>query len=189
MSREHDRLIKTYPDTLILRLVGRFFTAYEDSARVLSVLMGYKIRKITVNAMPKTNFPADDTLDKVVRILDAEHVNYVVFEKENVIANADFPDNGYRRVLGTFNENEITLADNRRVPKYMGRGNADVTSGQKQAADKRKGNVVHEITVHCSGDVYKRLSALASKMGIEQERAMEAAVGLAISSGLMELGY
>lgn len=186
MGKNLDELVREYPDTVIIRLAGGFYNAYDDSARVLSIVTGYKIKKATMKAMPKCGFPADDTLMKVTRLMDAERVNYVVFDKREKVMGNIFPDNYYKKLLGTFDERQIVFPDGEeKVIQTVYQSGETVNDESKKVGEDRV------ISITCSEVLYDRLTVLAGAMGDSSwdSRTMNSAITLALNTGLKTLGY
>jgi len=90
-----------YPDTVVLVKSGNFYRCYDDDSYILAYLMDYQVKTTVISEM--AGFPVD-SLRKVEDRLEANKVNYKIFEYENGIAKlkeeCDFKeDNCYDRVF------------------------------------------------------------------------------------------
>lgn len=104
---DYEQLVKSYPDTLILCLQGMFYIAYDESAYVLSVVSGYQVRRESEKSKCKCGFPKG-SLDKVTKLLDEKHVNYIALKGSEVAAAGDFNSgNCFNDCLSSFNKNNI----------------------------------------------------------------------------------
>ena len=76
-----------------LRLVGKFYQAYEDDAYVIHAIMGYKVSN------GKIGFPTS-SIGKVQNKLDEYKINYQIIEKDSIIDSKDFKNsNKYDKYL------------------------------------------------------------------------------------------
>lgn len=73
-----EQLADQYPGTLILQLRGKFYNAFDDSAKVLASIMGYKVKESTTGRS-KCGFPSD-ALNKVMGCLKTSRISYVILE-------------------------------------------------------------------------------------------------------------
>lgn len=73
-----EQLADQYPGTLILQLRGKFYNAFDDSAKVLASIMGYKVKESTTGRA-KCGFPSD-ALNKVMGCLKTSRISYVILE-------------------------------------------------------------------------------------------------------------
>lgn len=73
-----EQLADQYPGTLILQLRGKFYNAFDDSAKVLASIMGYKAKESTTGRA-KCGFPSD-ALNKVMGCLKTSRISYVILE-------------------------------------------------------------------------------------------------------------
>jgi len=78
-----------------LRKSGKFYNSFGDDAIILHYLTGYKI----VAEKGGVGFP-ETAYNKVINTLDEEEVSYIVYEKENILAEKDFKKlNSYKSLL------------------------------------------------------------------------------------------
>lgn len=85
-------LRKQYPHMLIMRLRGKFYNSFEDSAYALSVVTGYKLSRKSEKAMFSCGFPID-ALDKVISLLKEKQIDYIVFDGTEVVSIDLFGEN------------------------------------------------------------------------------------------------
>lgn len=110
---DYEQFVKGYSDTLILRLQGLFYIAYDESAYVLSVVSGYQVRREFEKSKCKCGFPKG-SLDKVTKLLDKNHVNYIALKGSEVAAAGDFnSDNRFNDCVSSFNKNNIVTKGNK----------------------------------------------------------------------------
>lgn len=82
-------------DIIELRKSGKFYNLFGDDAIILHYLTGYKI----VAEKGGVGFP-ETAYNKVINILEDEEVSYIVYEKENILAEKDFKKlNSYKSLL------------------------------------------------------------------------------------------
>lgn len=85
-------LRKQYPHMLIMRLRGKFYNSFEDSAYALSVVTGYKLCRKSEKAMFSCGFPSE-ALDKVISLLKEKQIDYIVFDGAEVVSIDLFGEN------------------------------------------------------------------------------------------------
>lgn len=93
----YDELLENNPSTLVLQLQGKFYHAYENPAKVLAVLTGYKLREKT-NGRLECGFPVN-ALEKNMSLLRREEIRYIVFNGEDVISENPCSSKRYEEVL------------------------------------------------------------------------------------------
>lgn len=104
---DYDDLLEKYQRTVVIRLQGSFYNAYDDCAFVVGALMGYKVKKKSANSKFRCGF-SSKALDKVKSVFEAERVNYIVFENKAMVACRDYgDDNKFEFYLKTFDKNSI----------------------------------------------------------------------------------
>ncbi len=67
-----------YNKYIILCKCGNFYDVFDQDTKILAYLMDYKINEY--NGIKKLGFPAI-SLSKVLKQLEGEHLNYLIFEK------------------------------------------------------------------------------------------------------------
>lgn len=88
-------MVSIKKELIELRKSGKFYNSFGDDAIILHYLMGYKI----VAEKGGVGFP-ETAFNKVVNILEDEEVSYIVYEKENILAEKDFKKlNSYKSIL------------------------------------------------------------------------------------------
>lgn len=107
-SLEYDELVSLYKETIIIRLRGMFYNAFEESAFVLSVITGYKVKRTSSTAMSKCGYPST-AFEKVLALLKKEHINYVIYEGKAIVEKECFKDNRFLSVLHEFDDSTIDL--------------------------------------------------------------------------------
>lgn len=90
----YNELYFLYHEYVVLMLKTYMYTAYDDSARVLSYLMEYKL----VDGNDGLYCAGPDK-EKISKVLSAHHVNHVISEKGEITKIARFDDNHYETYL------------------------------------------------------------------------------------------
>lgn len=93
MKAKCEDLAEKNPDTVILQLRGGFYNAFDESAVVLSAVMGYKLKPTGAGRM-KCGFPFGSA-DKVTDELKKHHINYMFFDNDDVSGESEFDDNRF----------------------------------------------------------------------------------------------
>lgn len=93
----YDELSEHNPSTLVLQLQGGFYHAYDDSARVLANITGYKLRQKPTGRL-ECGFPAN-VLEKIIDVLKRDGIRYIVFKGEAVIKENPCDGKRYKEVL------------------------------------------------------------------------------------------
>ena len=76
-----------------LRIIGKFYQAYEDDAYVIHALMDYKVSN------GKVGFPIS-SIGKVQNKLDECKINYKIIDKDSIVSENDFRNfNKYDKYL------------------------------------------------------------------------------------------
>ena len=91
----YKQLYSLHPDTVVLMTKYYMFEAKDNGARVLSYLMGYKL----MEDKDGTLSCAGPDKDKILSVLQAHHVNYIVSEFGELTEKAVYEDNGFSRYL------------------------------------------------------------------------------------------
>ena len=73
-----DQFAGQYPGSMVLQLTGKFYNAFDDSAKALSAVTGYKINE-TSKGRAKCGFPSE-ALDKVTGLLKKSEISYTILE-------------------------------------------------------------------------------------------------------------
>jgi hypothetical protein len=106
---DYDELISKYKKTVVIRLRGSFYNAFDESAFILSFLMGYKVKKISETAKCKCGFPSN-ALEKVISVFNTEMVDYVILDASKIVAQKEFfSDNKYDDILNSFDINTVEV--------------------------------------------------------------------------------
>ena len=88
-------MVSIKKELIELRKSGKFYNSFGDDAIILHYLTGYKI----VAEKGGVGFP-ETAYNKVINALEDEEVSYVVYEKENILAEKDFKKlNSYKSLL------------------------------------------------------------------------------------------
>lgn len=103
-----------YSDYVLLIKSGNFYICLNNDAFVLSNLLNYKI--IESKNFVKCGFPLT-TLDKVIKKLNLENVNYLVIEKE-IIEKKKFQNNRYKNYLN-LNNYQININRINRIAEIL----------------------------------------------------------------------
>lgn len=124
-SLEYEKLLTLYKETVVIRLRGMFYNAFEESAFVLSVITGYKIKKTSLTAMCKCGYPST-AFGKVLGLLKDGHINFVIYEGTKIIEKESFEDNRYLKVLQEFDDSTIEVSE--ASEKRMDQGSAQTVA-------------------------------------------------------------
>ena len=103
-EKSYDELAQEYKDTVLLRLRGKFYNAFDDSAKIIGELLGYKVR--AKNGRCRVGFPVE-SFEKVIDCLKRENVNTICFDGETKTAEAFFENNQYQSILKDFDDSSI----------------------------------------------------------------------------------
>lgn len=96
-GKKYEEIELQKENTLILRLQGKFYNAYNDSAYLLHRTMGYKVNT-TPSDKRKAGFPIE-SLDKVLKVLKTARINVCVINGDKMIVDESFCDNQYLQEL------------------------------------------------------------------------------------------
>lgn len=113
-SLEYKKLVSLYKETIIIRLRGMFYNAFEESALVLSVITGYKVKRTSSASMSKCGYPST-AFEKVLALLKREHINYVIYEGKEIVEKECFKDNRFLNVLQKFDDSMIEIASGKQM--------------------------------------------------------------------------
>lgn len=82
-------------EVIELRKSGKFYNTFGDDAIILHYLMGYKI----VAEKGGVGFP-ETAFNKVINALEDAEISYIVYEKDEIVAEKDFKKiNDYKNIL------------------------------------------------------------------------------------------
>ena len=90
----YDELYWQYRGYVVLILKQFMYKGYDESARVLSFILGYKLYESHDGLAA-----AGPDKDKIMRYLKAYNVNYVILEYGKISEICSFPDNQFNRYL------------------------------------------------------------------------------------------
>ena len=91
----YDELYFLYRNYVVLMLKTFMYTAYDDSARILSYLMDYKLCD-TLDGL----YCAGPNKEKISSVLSAHHVNHIISEFGEITKMSTYEDNRYDMYLG-----------------------------------------------------------------------------------------
>lgn len=148
-SPEYEEILTLYKETVIVRLRGMFYNAFEESAFVLSVLTGYKTKKSSLNAMCKCGYP-ETAFDKVLELFKRNHVNYVIYKGSEIIEEEVFEDNQYNIILKGFDKNVIEISESAKKDKVS----------QRQIKNNYDNANVTQIIFKCPNQIAEEIEAL-----------------------------
>lgn len=92
-----------YKNSCILIKSGIFYQSFNDDAILLNYIFKYKLNSIN-NTQFKIGFPISNIND-VIRILNNEKVNYVIYDNKMNIVTKKFKNNMYNNMLIISKEN------------------------------------------------------------------------------------
>ena len=98
----YDELYFLYRDHVVLMLKQYMFYAYDDSARVLSTLLGYKLYESASGPAA-----AGPDKEKIMQVLEENQVNYVISEFGKITEQRSFKNNNYSRILESAKSNRV----------------------------------------------------------------------------------
>jgi len=101
----YEELAEQFPETVVLRLRGNFYNAFNECAFVLNVLLEYKVRRMGTGRC-RVGFPAN-SLEKVLDTLKKNQINVIVFEGEKLVENITYETNQFNCILKQFSEGSI----------------------------------------------------------------------------------
>lgn len=99
-EKSYEELVQEYSKTVILRLRGKFYNAFDESAMIVGELLKYKVKR-TKTGKCKVGFPVE-SFDKVVGCIKNEEVNIIVFDGDEITAKKVFENNQYQNILNRF---------------------------------------------------------------------------------------
>ncbi len=102
----YDELYFKYKGWVVLILKQFMYKAYDESARVLSSIMEYKLYESRDGICS-----AGPDKDKIMKMLSAFHVNYVIAEYGEITDMRSFPDNRFSKVLASSWNIPVTVPD------------------------------------------------------------------------------
>ncbi len=106
MSHSYKDLENEYPDTIILMLRGSFYNAYDDSAKVLSMITGYKVRK--KDDQLQCGFPATkSTIEKVISSCTEKRIPFAMVTADEIKRPYEGDEKAYKNMLAVFDESTI----------------------------------------------------------------------------------
>ncbi len=91
----YDELYCLYHNYVVLMLKTFMYTAYDDSARILSYLMDYKLCD-TLDGL----YCAGPDKEKISSVLSSHHVNHIISEYGEITKMSSYEDNRYEMYLG-----------------------------------------------------------------------------------------
>ena len=91
----YDELYFLYRNYVVLMLKTFMYTAYDDSARIISYLMDYKLCD-TLDGL----YCAGPDKEKISSVLSAHHVNHIISEYGEITKMSTYEDNRYEMYLG-----------------------------------------------------------------------------------------
>lgn len=92
--KTYDELYWTYREYVVLILKQFMYKGYDESARVLSFIMGYKLYESRLGLTS-----AGPDKEKIMRYLEDYHVNYVIAEYGEITEIRSFKDNHFSKYL------------------------------------------------------------------------------------------
>ena len=95
---------------LKIRKSGLFYEVFNEDARILHYLFGYKIKDNRVS------FP-NNALVKVLNILEEKKINYILQTEKNIIRNNSKNNNYEKYLVKAQNKIELTERVNRIIKK------------------------------------------------------------------------
>lgn len=144
----YDDLSEHNPSTLVLQLQGGFYHAYEDSAKVLAAITGYKLREKSSGKL-ECGFPVT-ALEKNISLLSQKDIRYVVFNGEAVIKRNSCDGKRYKEVL-----------EGNLPPPVVSPANRTKDSPPKNKPKKELDLV--NVSFKCPRDVYEQFLRYAGK--------------------------
>lgn len=88
----YDELYWTYQETVVLMLKQYMYVAYDDSAKVLSFVMDYKLYESNEGLTA-----CGPDIDKIIGVLKHHHIDYVVSEFGEITYFERFQNNNFEK--------------------------------------------------------------------------------------------
>lgn len=101
---------------IVMIKFGNFYEMFDKDAVIASKLLGYKLSKISDTV--KCGFPIS-SLEKVLKKLNIENVNYVVIENDKIIIKKEFDKNIYTTFDFDINNIKYNFIRISKITKYL----------------------------------------------------------------------
>ncbi len=108
---------------LQVKLRGSFYNAFDDDAKVIAQVMGYKVKEQSTGRL-RAGFPAD-SIDKVRDELSACDISFVACHGDDEVARFDSENDRYNEYLSYF--------DNAKIVHYEGKSSGNNEDIKKKA--------------------------------------------------------
>ena len=122
---------------VIIRLQGMFYNAYEDSARVLSLVTGYKIKQVSKTSKLKCGFPSN-ALEKNTDLLIENCINFRITDKDEVVSEGYFENNQFNNCLHDFDDGKVVRVWETETEKSKNYIRIDSVKKKKEDENNRK---------------------------------------------------
>lgn len=169
VKTRYDELSEHNPSTLVLQLQGGFYHAYDDSAKVLASISGYKLRQKSSGRL-ECGFPLN-ALEKNISLLDQKGIRYIVFNGEAVIKKNPCDGKRYEEVLGS-NLPPPVVSPNNRIKD----------SPPKNISSNKPPDLV-DVHFKCPKELHGRLMKYASRFW---DKSLDAVISEILMDGIKE---
>ena len=129
---------------VIIRLQGMFYNAYEDSARVLSLVTGYKIKQVSKTSKLKCGFPSN-ALEKNTGLLIENCINFRITDKDEVVSEGYFENNQFNNCLHDFDDGKVVRAWETETEKSRNYTRIDSVKKKTECENNRKESIFERL--------------------------------------------
>lgn len=169
LKTRYDELSEHNPSTLVLQLQGGFYHAYDDSAKVLAAISGYKLREKTSGKL-ECGFPIN-ALEKNISLLDQKGIRYIAFNGETVIKENSCDGKRYEEVLG-----------GNLPPPVVSPSNRIKDSPSKKESANKPPDLVN-VQFRCPKELHERLMKYAGRFW---DKSLDAVISEILMDGIKE---
>lgn len=129
---------------VIIRLQGMFYNAYEDSAKVLSLITGYKIKQVSKTSKLKCGFPSN-ALEKNTGLLIDNCINFRITDKDEVVSEGYFENNQFSKCLHDFDDGKIVRTWETETEKLKNYACIDSVKQKTEGKNNRKESIFERL--------------------------------------------
>ena len=178
-------LAEKYPDTVIIQLIGGFYNTYGKSAIALSEVTGYKLKQ-TSKKTYKCGFDFN-SLNKVLEILDAEKIGYVVSESGKETYKKILDDNEtFRRITTDY----VFLPRQENATDKHGKTCSCSDGGGKNDCEEKQRLTGNNPSVNFQCKILKTINDRLNRFCMEHEGvSRETCVNWILNEALLKYNY
>lgn len=111
MKRKYNEWVTDYPDRVVIKKEGFFYTCRENSAYIVATILNYQIGMTKSDGTAITGSPS---LDKITEELKRHHISFVAIENDVVIDEEEFADNQFWKFV---DEDSLQIMQTKLVTK------------------------------------------------------------------------